>query len=66
MLINICLGRSRFLFFMSIQIFLFSAFDLFFMFFSDMVQSIFFMNEFFATFMAFYNWVVVDESCMTN
>jgi len=48
------------------QIFLFSALNLFFMLFSDVVQSIFFMNKFFAAFMAFYNCVVVDVSCMTN
>jgi len=66
MLIDICLRRNRFTFFMSIQIFFFSTFNLPFMFFSDMVKSIFFMNEFLATSVAFYNLVVVDMSCVIN
>jgi hypothetical protein len=51
---------------MLMQIFVFSALDLPFMLLSDVVQSIFFMNEFFAAFVAFYNWVAVDVPCMTN
>ena len=50
-----------------IQILEVSALDLLlFVHFSNVVQSILFMNEFFAAFMAFYNWMVVDVSCMTN
>jgi hypothetical protein len=48
------------------QIFLFSALDLLFVLFSDVMQSIFFMNEFFAALVAFYNCVVVDVPSMTN
>ena len=44
-----------------------SALDLLlFVLFSNVVQSILFMNEFFAAFVAFYNWMVVDVSCMIN
>jgi hypothetical protein len=49
-----------------IQILELSALDLLFMLFSDVVQSIFFMDEFFAAFVAFYNRVVMDVPCMVN
>ena len=55
--INICLRSRRILYFMFMQ---------FFVFFSNMMQSILFMNEFFAAFLAFYNWVVMDASCMMD
>jgi hypothetical protein len=65
--IDICLGSSSsILYFMFVQFFVFSALDLLFMLFSDVVQSIFFMNEFFAAFVAFYNWVMMGVPCMTN
>jgi hypothetical protein len=51
--INVCLKSRSILYFMFMQIF---------MLFSNVVQSILFMNEFFAAFMAFYNWMVVDVS----
>ncbi len=51
---------------MLMQIFVFSYFDLPPMLLSDMMQSIFFMNEFFAAFVTFYNWVVVNMPCMIN
>ena len=50
-----------------IQILEMSALDLLlFVLLSNVVQSILFMNEFFAAFMAFYNWMMVDVSFMTN
>jgi hypothetical protein len=64
--INICLRSRRILSFTLMQIFVLSALDLLFMLFSDVVQSIFFMNEFLAAFVAFYNWLVMDMPCMTN
>jgi hypothetical protein len=65
--INICLAEEYdSLFFTLMQILELSALDLLFMLFSDVVQSIFFMNEFFAAFVASYNWVVVYMPCMTN
>ena len=36
------------------------------MLFSNVVQSILFMNEFFAVFVAFYNWTVEDVSYVMN
>lgn len=52
---------------MMIQILEMSALDLLvFVLLSNVVQSILFMNEFFAAFMAFYNWMMVDVSFMTN
>ncbi len=54
------------LFLTLIQILEMSALDLLFVLFSNVVQSILFMNEFFAAFVAFYNWMVVDVSRVTN
>ena len=48
------------------QILELSALDLLFMLFSYVVQSIFFMDEFFAAFVAFYDWMVMDAPCMAN
>jgi hypothetical protein len=53
MRINVCLRSKRILYFMFMQIFVFL---------SNVVQSILFMNEFFAAFMAFYSWMMVDVS----
>ena len=65
--INVCLGEENdSLFFTLIQILELSALDLLLMLFSNVVQPIFFMNEFFAAFVASYNWVVVYMPCMTN
>ena len=52
-------------FFTLTQILELSALDLLFMLFSDVMQPIFFVNEFFATLIAFCNWVMVDLPCMT-
>jgi len=49
-----------------IQILELSVFDLLFMFFSDVMQSIFFMNEFLATFMTLYYGKMVDMPSMAN
>jgi hypothetical protein len=51
---------------MLMQILALSALDLLFMLFSDVVQSVFFMDEFFAAFVTFYNRAVVDMPCMVN
>ena len=68
--INIYLGEeydsSLFTFPFLIRILELSALGLLLMLFSNVVQSIFFMNEFFAAFVASYNWVVVYMPCMTN
>ena len=65
--INICRGEEySSLFFTLIQILELSALGLLLMLFSNVVQSIFFMNEFFAAFVASYNWMVVYMPCMTN
>jgi hypothetical protein len=48
------------------QILELSALGFLFMLFSDVVQSIFFVDEFFAALLAFYNRVVMDVPCMVN
>ena len=64
--INICLGEEYdSLLFTLIRILELSALGLLLMLFSNVVQSIFFMNEFFAAFVESYNWVVVYMPCMT-
>ena len=45
--------------------FMSSMIYLFFMFFSDMMEPIFFMNEFFAALMTFYNCMMVYMSCVS-
>jgi hypothetical protein len=49
---------------MLIQILELSALDFLFMFFSDAMQSIFFMNELFAAFIPFYDWMMMMDICL--
>lgn len=66
MLVNVLLRVGRILYIMSIQMLILSALNLLFMLLSGMVQSVFFVDKFFATLITFHNWVVMNMPCMAN